>query len=69
MPEFFQEEFTVDNVTSCALALLTDSKLYQKTSDEIKSVRALLGEEGVLSRASEAVLAFMKTKRNNSVHG
>lgn len=69
MPEFFQDEFTVDNVMACGLSLLTDSKLYQKTSDDIKSVRALLGEEGVLSRASEAVLAFMKMKRNNGVHG
>ncbi|WP_019507624.1 lipid-A-disaccharide synthase [Pleurocapsa sp. PCC 7319] len=61
VPEFQQEEVTVDNVTKEAIKLLSDNSLRQQVSQDYQQMRSLLGTIGVCDRAASEILNTIKT--------
>jgi lipid-A-disaccharide synthase len=56
VPEFIQDEATVDRLLQEARRLLTDAGAYNDMKEGLRQVRALLGEPGASGRAADVVL-------------
>jgi len=60
VPEFLQNDATVDNLSSAVKAFLEDEALYRKTSTELSKIHAKLDEDADKNAAS-VILKFLKT--------
>jgi lipid-A-disaccharide synthase len=59
VPEFIQEEATVDNILPVACDLIGDTPARQRMLEDFTKVRATLGAGGASERAAEEILSFM----------
>ena len=59
-PELIQDACTPDRVAAEALALLTDPARADRMREDLREVRAKLGEPGASRRAAAAVLAVAR---------
>ena len=59
MPEFIQDEATVDNITNKARAYLDNPKEYDALKTSLDLVKDHLGESGAVGRAAKEVLDFL----------
>jgi len=61
VPELIQEDFTAERVATETVRFLTDGELHARTREELRRVRARLGDRGASGRAADAVLAVART--------
>jgi len=61
VPEFLQNDATVENLSTALKAFLEDEELYQNTSNELSKIHAKLDEDAD-KNAALAVLDFIKAK-------
>jgi lipid-A-disaccharide synthase len=66
VPELIQDEFTPARVADEAVRLLADRALYDRTRDELRRVRGLLGTAGASGRAADAILEVAARRRGAS---
>jgi len=61
VPELIQEDFTAERVATETVRFLADGELHARTREELRRVRARLGDRGASGRAADAVLAVART--------
>src|SRR6185503_16739878 len=61
VPELILEDFTAERVATETVRFLTDGELHARTREELRRVRARLGDRGASGRAADAVLAVART--------
>ncbi|BAC89809.1 lipid-A-disaccharide synthase [Gloeobacter violaceus] len=59
VPEFLQDEATVETLSAASLELLKDPKAAQRMREGYARVKAQLGEPGVIARGAEAILKVL----------
>lgn len=60
MPEFIQNHARADRIAAAVLMLLGDRGAYEAAVNELRAVRARVGEPGASARAAEAVLRELR---------
>ncbi len=61
VPELIQDDFTPEAVATEALKLLNDSAAAARMRDDLRAVRAKLGEPGATRRAAESVIEVARS--------
>lgn len=61
-PEFIQNEFNVENITSSIERLIEDPDFYISTVDRLQMIKKILGEEGFFTRAAKKIEEWLNEK-------
>lgn len=66
VPELIQGEVTAGNIAAAAARLLTDTRYYQNTCEELASIKSKLGEPGASQRAAQIALGMLSPRSSAS---